>query len=165
MTLDLFLRTRLRENSEKLAVSAFDDQVRLRNAGSFQRDPIAEQAIIKHWPTAYRYCKELLRGPWVAFEQSMTAAPPSRNPSDARAAFNYACYVVGDRVENIEKHIATNATTALDYAKEVLGRPWTQADSQYETATSAIEGHPTALNSYRTEMITAVFEKNLTARF
>lgn len=152
MALDLFLRTRLLEAAEKSAVSAFDEQVRRRNTGTFQRDPIAEQAIIKHWPTAYRYCKELLRGPWLAFEQSMTSAPPNCSTSDARAAFNYARYIVEDRIEGIEKHIAPDASSALDYAKEVLGRPWNRADSQFETATRAIEQHPTALRSYQTEM-------------
>jgi hypothetical protein len=152
MALELLFQTRLREAAEKSAISAFEEQVRRRNAGIFQRDPTAEQAIIKHWPTAYRYCKELLRGPWAEFERSMTAAPASSNTSDARAAFNYARYIVEDRMEKIEKHIAPDAMAALDYAKEVLGRPWNRTDQHCDTAARSITQHPTAQRSYQMEM-------------
>ncbi|TLX15907.1 hypothetical protein [Rhizobium sp. MHM7A] len=147
-----YLQLRLREAATQSALSAFNEQVRRRNAGTFQREPAAEKAILKHWPTAYRYCKEILGRPWPEFEQSMTAAPPSTDTRDARAAFNYAHYIVKDRIEKIEKHIAPDAMAALDYAKEVLCRPWNKADDQYEIATRSINQHPTALRSYQMEM-------------
>lgn len=152
MALNLLLQTRLREAATQSAISAFDEQVRRRNAGSFQREPASEQVILKHWPTAYRYCKELLGMPWPEFEQSMAAAPASANTSDARAAFNYARYIVEDRIEKIEKHIAPDAMAALDYAKDVLCRPWNTSDDQYEIATRSISQHPTAQRSYQMEI-------------
>jgi hypothetical protein len=152
MSLAIHLQTRLRDTARQLAEAAFEEQIRLRNAGMFLRDPTAEQSIIKHWPTAYRYCKELLGTPWLEFERSMIASPPRANTSDARAAFNYARYIVKDRVEKIEKHIATDAMAALDYAKDVLCRPWNMSDDHYEIANRSINEHPTAQRTYQLEM-------------
>jgi hypothetical protein len=146
------LNLRLREAATKSAITAFDDQVRSRNAGMFVRDPEAERLMLRHWPTAYKYSRELLRSPWPEFEDSMKSSPASADTSDARAAFNYAHYVADRRIEGIEKHIARDAMAALDYAKLVLERPWNSSDLHYEAATNAIMKHPTAQNAYQHEM-------------
>lgn len=151
MSLD-HLRGRIRDANRNEALATFKEQVDIKRYGTFVRDPSAETKILKDWSIAYLYCKDVLRAPWAEFKAAMEKTHPTGCASDARAAYNYANFIEKSPIEGLEKHVAHNGEAALDYAKNVLGRPWSESDAEFEVATDAIMSHPTARQAYQTEM-------------
>jgi hypothetical protein len=143
---------RIEENLAAAAKAAYREQFANRTKGVLIREVRAEAAILKDWPTAFSYARDVLRGRWPEFETLLDGSQARASPERARAAYNYCRYVVQDRYEPAEKHIATSALAAVDYAKEILGRPWCADDADYEQASTAIECHPTAYASYVREV-------------
>lgn len=146
------LKSRVQDAVTQNAMAAVEDQAKLKAFGDFRRDPAAEARILKDWPAAYLYARNVLQAPWKEFEAAMLLTAPTGRASDARAAYNYSNYVLKDRIEGAEKHIAPDASSALDYAKNILQRPWNENDTQFDVATESIMKHPTARVAYQTEM-------------
>lgn len=143
-----------RESTRRRAAQTYAGQraLRVREGGAFLRDPAAEHAILADWRYAWLYSRDVLRRRWPEFEEAMALATPARDPAEIRSVYNYARYIVGGRLEAAEKHLAGEATAALDYARDVLGHGWRPAMAHAEVANASIERHPTASAAYRTEM-------------
>lgn len=148
------LFNRIKDAAGQVAWSVYGEQLRLRSERAFIRDPKAEQTILRDWSASYLYAKNVLRDRWPEFERAIEAAAPTTNPVAARAVYNYATYVLDDRYEAGEKHIARDAKAAVDYAKNVLQRTWNDTDWYYLTATTVIDRHPTARAAYLREVRT-----------
>jgi hypothetical protein len=150
-----FLFNRIKDAAGQAAWNAYDKQLRLRSEKTFVRSPDAERTILRDWTASYLYAKNVLRDRWPEFEWAIEAAEPATDPAAVRAVYNYARYVFDDRFEPCEKHVASDATTAVDYAKDVLNRTWNDLDANFSTAIMAIERHPTAHAAYLKEVRSA----------
>lgn len=127
-------------------------ELRMVEGPCFLRDPEAERAILEDWRYAWLYSRDVLRHRWPDFEARMAMASAVSDPSEVRAVYNYARYVVGGRLEAAEHHLAGSAEAALDYARDVLGHVWREGMPLAKQANAAIARHPTASTAYRTEM-------------
>lgn len=143
---------RIRSAVADSASKAYADQLRHLASKQFVRDTEAETAILKDWAVSYQYARNVLQGRWPEFERVMDGAKPSIDAVAIRSTYNYARYVAGERLEAVEKHVARDATTAVDYAKDVLGREWVPHDEHFEAAIASISNHPTALAAYQREV-------------
>lgn len=142
----------IKESQHEAAKVAYKAQLRDHFSNKLERNNSHEKAILKHWGFAFKYSHDVIQSRWHDFESMMLATEPKPDPLRARAAFNYAAYIIEDRFPEIEKHVVTDATAAVDYAKLVLGRAWNSDDEYGDIANRTISKHPTALKTYEMEV-------------
>ena len=142
----------IKKSQYEVAKEAYKSQLRNHFSNKLERNNTNEKAILKHWGFAYKYTHDVIQSRWHDFESMMLATEPKPDPIRARAAFNYATYIIEDRFPEIEKHVVTDATAAVDYAKLVLGRAWNSDDEYGDIANRTISKHPTALKTYEMEV-------------
>ena len=153
-TIETDIISRVRGKLEEAAASVYGAQVKRRNSegASFVRDSRAESVILQDWRYAYLYARNFVRGRWPDFEDAIALASPSKDQSTIRCVYNYVKYVRGSRMQAAEKHIANDAQSAVDYAKDILGGPWKTTMDDGDRANDTIAAHPTAASAYRAGM-------------
>jgi hypothetical protein len=123
-----------------------------REGEGFERNPQAEDLILKSWDLATLYAKNVLKGRWSEFEDVMIAAGPSTELTQIQAVLKYAEGVAMGPVAGVEKHIANNAVIAADYSMRVMKEPWvsdvSSADDISISAHNAILRSPQASMHY-----------------
>lgn len=133
------------------AARAYFEQKALRvSEGSrFLRDPAAEDVILSDWRHAWLYSRDVLRHRWPEFEVALATAPATQDHAEIRSIYNYVRYIVEGRLEAAERHLANDATAAVDYARDVLRHVWRAGMSHADKANETIDDHPTARAAYR----------------
>lgn len=142
----------IKKSQHEAAKKAYKTQLRDHFSNNLERNNAHEKAILKHWGFAYKYTHDVIQSRWHDFESTMLTTEPTPDPLRARAAFNYAAYIIQDRFPEIEKHVVTDATAAVDYANLVLRRAWNSDDEHGDIANQTISKHPTALKTYEREV-------------
>lgn len=150
-SLDRIVRN-IKKRDHEEASEAYKAQVRDHFFNRLTRDNDNEKAILRHWGYAFNYTNDVLQTRWPAFEKVMRETEPKQDQLRARSAYNYAAYIVEERMPELEKHIATDAMAAVDYAKKVLGRAWNSDDEYGDIANRTIAKHPTPLITYEREI-------------
>ncbi len=150
--IDLTARVKERLREASMAVYGMQVKRRTEEGRTFVRDPDAEAVILQDWRFAYLYAREFIRDRWPAFEEAISVADPIRDQAEIRCVFNYVKYVRGSRMRAAEKHIANDAQSAVDYARDVLGHSWDASIEDSDAANATIAMHPTAASAYRAGM-------------
>jgi hypothetical protein len=143
-----------RDRARLLAARTYAVQrdIHVREGVAFLRDPSAENVILGDWRYAWLYSRDVVRGRWPEFEVAMATAETAVDHAEIRSVYNYVRYIVGGRLEAAERHLAADASAAVDYARDVLRHAWRNGMPNAERANASIDRHPTASAAYRTEM-------------